>query len=61
MATAPKKAPVKAAQTASVKNTECNYAKAMIMASLVGKGSTMAQIEETADYIVERCYGSTKG
>jgi hypothetical protein len=33
----------------------------MIMANMVGKGGTMNQIEETADYIVERCYGSTQG
>ena len=57
-----KKVTTKKETTTPAVNNDRRYAKAMIMANLVGRGNaTMNQIEETAEYIVGKCYGSTEG
>ena len=40
---------------------EERFAKAMVMASLLAKGGNMNQIEETANFVIGKVYGSTEG
>lgn len=40
---------------------EVKFAKIMVMATLAGKGGNINQIEETANYLVGKVYGTPEG